>query len=112
MERKYPLDTSESDELKLLGVDIGESNFYSNIFIKRIKFTSLKSKEISTIDYFVEFKTGEIGAIKYYITAKNNVFAFAQIYSINDSVDHLKEIQSTQTNKLFNIRRFRINFYI
>lgn len=76
---------------------------YTFFSIRDIKFTSLKSKQISTIDYFVELQTGEIGLINYYLYVDDAAYALIHLCSFVKSNDHFKEITSMHTKTIVNV---------
>lgn len=98
------IEKAENQQLKEMGVNVDVCSIYSFIVLKNMKITSLQSKEISTVDFFVEFRSKEIGAIKYYIAENKITYAFAEMYIIIGSNDHFTEIQRTNINKLFNVK--------
>lgn len=76
---------------------------YKVFILRGTKFTSLISKEISTIDYFVELRTGEIGSIHYYLYINDIAYAFIQLYNVSESHGHLKEIYPLSTKIIINV---------
>lgn len=98
------MEVAEIKQLNELGINTNFFSIYSFISLKNVEATSLKSKELSTMDFFVEFRSKEISAIKYYIVDNKITSAFAKMYIIIASDDHFIEIERTNINKPFNIR--------
>lgn len=71
------------------------------------KITSLKSKEVSTVDFFVELATGEIGIVHFYVVDNDHALALIEIYQVIETTDHLKVIQSTKINKFFDVNKIK-----
>lgn len=97
------IESTDTEELKKMGLNTNILTVHPFVSLENIKFTSLQSKEVSTVDYFVKFKSEEIGAVKYYIVENQITFVLAEMYSVVGSDDHLLEIHPTHTNKLFKI---------
>lgn len=96
----------ECSQLNEFGLQVTEniSTIYTFVSFYNQRITSLKSKVVSTADFFVEFHTGEIGSVKYFIVENNEAYAFVNLYSIKETCDHLLEVQPVGTNKLFNVK--------
>lgn len=76
---------------------------YKVFTLRGTKFSSLKSKEISTVDYFVELRTGEIGSILYHLYINDMAYAFVQLYNVSESHDHLKKIYPLSKKIIINV---------
>lgn len=97
------IESTDIEELVKMGLNTNILTVHPFVLLENMKFTSLQSKEVSTVDYFVKFKSEEIGAVKCYIVENQITFLFAEMYSVVGSEDHLLEIHPTHTNKLFKI---------
>lgn len=87
------------------------SNFltvYKSVVIRGVKYTSLQSKEISTIDYFVRLKDDKIGAVKYYTIIDFTLYAIINTYQVIDMFEHIFQIEQIvgqqQIVKISNIK--------
>lgn len=74
---------------------------YKSVFIRSVKYTSLKYRSIGTIDYFVSIKGSSLGAIKYFFVFRRTVYAMINIFKIKNTSDHLIEVENTQFARLF-----------
>lgn len=87
-----------------LGFDLQSNEAtFSHITVRNVKYTSKKSKVVTTIDYFVQLSNLEIAAIQFYFVSNRHVYALAEIYIIIDSIDHLMQLQSTNIKKIVRI---------
>lgn len=71
------------------------------------KYTSIKSRVNTTIDYVIETKSGLIGAIQYFFIFKH-IHALIEVYNIISSSDHLKKIEKSgfyQTIQVHDIKK-------
>lgn len=76
---------------------------YKFFSLRDIKFTSLKAKEVSTVDYFIELNTGEIGLVHYYLVLNDTAYAFVQMYEEIGKSDHLKEVKPLKKKIVINV---------
>lgn len=67
------------------------------------KFTSKFSKEVSTIDYFVQFKNEEVGSIIFFFVSDPEVYVFVEIYAKKETEGHLTLIETTNKKAVFNV---------
>lgn len=74
---------------------------FNSIYLRGIKYTSKNYKSISTIDYFVRFLDGSIAAIKFYFVLNYNVYLIVECYRVVEVIDHLIEIESSETNAIY-----------
>lgn len=75
---------------------------YHNVVIRGIKFTSKKSKEISTIDYFVSVNT-EIVCVYFYFVIDSIIYALGEKYEVITKHEHFTEIIPAKTLKIVKI---------
>lgn len=73
---------------------------YENVVSRGIKYTSLQTKEISTIDYFVRLRDGRFASVSYYTIFDNIIYALVNLHEIVDIFDHFIEIKSTVNQEL------------
>lgn len=78
-------------------------HIFSNVKIRGVNFSSKYSKEFSTIDYFLEFRNNEFFAARFYFMNEERIYVFVDIYTTTATSNHLKEIESTNTYKIFDI---------
>lgn len=95
-----------SDELNLFqqnGLNIEINTFlriYKKVVVHGIKYTSLQSKEVSTIDFFVRMKgNNQIGAVKYYTIINSTLYALVNTYHIIDSFGHFFQIEQNDAEQ-------------
>lgn len=103
------LDSSEISELieNELEMDCKILIIYKFITMNGIKITSLNSKIISTTDYFVRLTTGEMGAINFFVVKNNNVYAIINMYTIENTTDHLMEVKPKNVSQIFNVKNIK-----
>lgn len=78
-----------------LGIkDTENLSIYKSIMIGVTKYTSIKSRVNTTIDYVIETNSGLIGAIQYFFIFKH-IYALIEVYNIISSSDHLKKIEKS-----------------
>lgn len=103
-EANIKISVNEMEIISNYGFDSTSNlTMFNTICIRGTKYTSRNYKSISTIDYFARFLDGTIGAIKFYFIHTHNVYAFVECYREIESVDHLIEIESTETNAIYKI---------
>lgn len=76
---------------------------YKSIKLRGATYTSKLSKEISTVDYFIETKNERIGAIKFYVVSDYIVYALMQVYEIINKMDHFLFVKPTESNEVITI---------
>lgn len=95
--------TAEESELFGYTFNHPPKNFlqiYKSVVVRGIKFTSLESKEISTVDYFVRLKDESIASIRFYVIFDFNLYALVNIYEIVNKIDHFIGIKCSQLKKI------------
>lgn len=80
---------------------------YKSAIYKGEKFTSMKSRIISTIDYVIEANDGTIGAIKYFIFLNKSALVLIDIFETIKQTDHLTEVQRTGTYKIIGLNQIK-----
>lgn len=90
------------DGIVLRGCNQSNKTF-KNVKIHTENFSSLESKAVSTIDYFVKFNDKKIGAIKYYFEDKNLVYAMAQMFKPTHQIDHILAIEATEEDRIYEV---------
>lgn len=90
-----------------LEIDSNVLSIYRFISVRGKKISSLHSKIISTADYFVRLDTGEMGAIKFFLVKEGHIYAIINMYSIEDTNDHLMEVKPTNISQIFNIKHIK-----
>lgn len=103
------INSEEISELNEIGCNI-DSNIlviYRFINFGKTRITSLKSKEKTTADFFVQLRCGEIGIVEYYFAVEDSAYACISIYEIIDSIDHLKVVRPTDTRKIFSVDKIK-----
>lgn len=78
-------------------------NIYTDITMHGMKFKSLRSRAIATIDYFIQLKNGTLGAVQYYIEINSVLYVRIEMYNISDSFDHFQEIERNNVVKIFKV---------
>lgn len=73
---------------------------------KKTEFTSLKSKTVSTIDYFVQYKDGTMGAVAFYFMSNEIAYAYIHFCEVIKRLDHLVEVKFSEAHGMFNISEF------
>lgn len=80
------LSRDELEALASFGVE-PKQTIYKFVMVSGNKFTSIKSKEIASIDYFVELKHGEIGQVRFYFIKDLTIYGLLETYIIIQKVD-------------------------
>lgn len=80
---------------------------YKFFSLRDTKFTSLKAKEVSTIDYFIELDSGEIGVAHFYFVFNDVAYAFIQLYEEIGKLDHLKKVYPLNTKIITNVESIK-----
>lgn len=97
------IDASESNLFVQHNLKIAENGFltvYRCVVHRGIKFTSELSKEISTVDYFVQLSDEIFGAVRFYTVIDLNVYAVIIIYNVVETIKHFSKIERTDTMQL------------
>lgn len=98
-----------STELQLLaakGIETTSHNFltiYTDVVIQGTKYKSKQSKEISTIDFFVQLKNNCFGAVCYYVTSDLLLYAVIDMYETIDTCDHILEVKISSNKTIVNV---------
>lgn len=79
---------------------------HNDIILRGSKFTSKMSREISTIDYFVQLKSGTVGSVCYYFSFDSILYACIDVYEIVEKFDHFIQIMPGKQKKLLKIIDF------
>lgn len=100
-----PIGSDEFETFEKCGIHLTSNhcNAYAQIKIHGKKFTSKKSKVVSTVDYFIQCRNKEIGAVKYYFVHNSRIYAFIELYRVVASTDHLMEIKGTEVDTIINV---------
>lgn len=83
--------------LEMQNIDFVE--IYKSVTIHGIKFTSEKSKDVATIDFFVRLKDDSIGAINFYLLINFDLHALITLYEIIETTAQFSKIKRSQTQK-------------
>lgn len=91
------------DELDVLSSFFSEQKqtIYKHVIIRGQKYTSTKSKEGASIDFFIQLKQNIIGIVKFYFVCEFIVYGFIETYEIINQLDHFYIVESTGLHKVF-----------
>lgn len=81
----------------------GRLTIYKSLTIRNKKFSSLLSKGVSTVDYFVLLKNKKICALKFFTITNNTANVLVEMYRIVNELDHFIEIEAAQSNEVITI---------
>lgn len=103
------LNSCDVSHLREFGVETNGQliEIYRSIFFKGRQITSMRSKIVSTIDYFVEIDNGEIGCVDFYLLNGSMAFAFIHFYAVIDRIDHLFQIEAKDEKRIVAVERIR-----
>lgn len=73
---------------------------HTDIVLRGVKYTTLESREISTIDFFIQLKDDSFAAIKYFIVREFILYALVSVYENDYTHDHFTEIRKTDVQKI------------
>lgn len=102
--KKIDLTCEQLNEMQGLDLESQKLTIYDFMTLNGIKYTSKKSKQIATIDYYLKLKNEKFGAVEFYFVHNLVVYGLLNEYKINDSKDHINTVESTSRNVIFNIR--------
>lgn len=90
-------------ELEILSDFANENklSIYKFVTISGKKYTSLKSKEIASADYFVELKDGTIGQVSFYFVHEFIIYGLLKLYEAIEQLDHFRLVKPTGANTVF-----------
>lgn len=103
------LNANELLAINGFNVDI-ENNvltIYKFIKIRGVKITSLSSKKVKTVDYFIEYRNNHVGMVKFYFVSNYIVYAFIENYTINERIDHLFEVTPSKCYDIINVKEIK-----
>lgn len=91
------------DEFNVLSPFSNEmkQTIYKNVTISGQKYTSLKSKQIATVDYFVRLTEGTVGMIKFYFIHDLIIYGLLEKYEIIEKVDQFYIVKSSSIIEVF-----------
>lgn len=100
---KIRITEAELNLLRQNGVQIEINEFltiYKEVVMRGTKYTSLLSKEISTMDYFIKLNgNNEVGAVKFYTIIGKVVYAFINTFQITESRAQFYEIKPIENQQ-------------
>lgn len=76
---------------------------YKSVSISGQKYTSAKSKELASIDFFIKLKQSTIGIVKFYFVHEFVVYGFMEIYNIINQQDQFSVVKSTGDHEVFRV---------
>lgn len=91
-EKNIRLTLNEVNILRIGGFHVGKSysmEIYERVSIQKTEFSSKNSKEISTIDYFVELKNNTKGAVIFFFTSNYTVYVFIEMYEVIEVISKI-----------------------
>lgn len=100
------IDSSELELLTTKSIETNSNNFltiYTEVIIHGIKYKSKQSKNISTIDFFVQLKNHSFGSICYFVVFDLDLYALIDMYEIYDTCDHILEVKPAYTKTIVNV---------
>lgn len=77
---------------------------HQNLTVRGIKFTSMLSKEISTLDFFVKLNDGNIAAIEFFMTVDFDLYALVILYDVTDTLDHFLNIKQSKNKRIVKLK--------
>lgn len=80
---------------------------YKYVMISGRKYTSVQSKEIASLDYFVELTSGKIGQVIFYFVHESIIYGLLQSYEIIEQIDHFYVVKSTGVRTVFLVSNIR-----
>lgn len=103
--RNAYLNDYEKKAMELFGIKENIPFIFTFVSLRRTKFTSKRSKPISTIDYFATFADELLGAIEFYFTWQSKIYALFELFKVVSNIDHLLEIESTKECKICEVNK-------
>lgn len=108
LEGKIEIKIAPADRLpftqKGIELDVNKLIIYKKVILRGIEYTSLRSKEISTIDYFVQLKCDDqFGAVEYFTVFYFELYALIKTYETIDEQVHFFQISCTGHEMLVKI---------
>lgn len=71
-------------------IESGQLNIYKSVNINDEKFSSINSREVSTVDYVVKTKYNTIGLVKYFFEYEQTLYAMIDLLNIIEELDQFK----------------------
>lgn len=84
-----------------------QHTIYKSVNISGKKYTSKKSKEIKSIDYFVELSDGKFGIVNFYFVHDFVIYGLLDLYELVEQLDHLSVVKSADNNEVFEISELK-----
>lgn len=100
------ISSTELQSIAAKGIKAQSENFimiYADVTLHGVKYKSKQSKEITTIDYFVQLKNNSFGAVCYYLESDLDLYALIDMYEIIDTCDHILEVKRGSTKTIVNV---------
>lgn len=112
LEGKQNITISESErnflkEFCIPNTDLTLFTIYKSAIYKGDKFTSMKSRIVSTVDYVIRAIDGTIGAIKYFFFFNQSAYALIDIITTIKKSDHLTEVQCSGTYQVIMLNQIK-----
>lgn len=90
------------------GIEFDERlTFYRSIRMLGEMYTSLAYKKTNSIDYFILLKSKQMGRIRYFLKFNESNYVLVELFETIKENDHLQEIVSKQSIKLFDIEEIQ-----
>lgn len=100
------INSNEEELFVMKGIQIQNIDFveiYKSVTIHGIRFTSEKSKDVQTIDFFVRLKNDSIVSINFYVLMNFELYALITIYDTIDINGHFTKIKRSQTKEVIKV---------
>lgn len=94
------------DENNAIEAKIGAANeliTFKRISISGRNYSSKKSKEINSIDFFVKLLGGKMGCVKFYFVHDCTIYCILDVYKVVEELDHFSIVESTGNNEVFEV---------
>lgn len=102
--KKIDLNPQQLSAMQGFDFESQRPTIYDFMTLNCIRYTSKKSKQIATIDYYLKLENEKFGAVEFYFVHKLVVHGLMNEYKISDSKDHINTVESTSRYVIFNIR--------
>lgn len=80
---------------------------YKCLSISGKKYTSKKSKETASVDFFIELLQGKIGIVKFYFEHDFVIYGLLESYEVMENMDQFSIVRPTGSDELFEVSNIK-----
>lgn len=84
-----------------------KQTIYKSVSLSGKRYTSKKSKETASIDYFIELLQGKVGMVKFYIERDYIIYGLLELYEVVECMNQFSTVKATGISELFEISKIK-----